>query len=58
MNKSEREKQILSINTYIWNREKLFCLTYLEGSNGDTDIENRLMDMGVGGTIGLDKWRE
>ena len=41
-NKSEREKQILHINTYIWNLEKWPWWTYLQGSNRDTDIENRL----------------
>ena len=49
VNTSEREKQILCINTYIWNLEKLYCWTYFQGSNGDTDIENRLMERGVGG---------
>ena len=28
--------------------EKWFCRIYLQGSNGETDIENRLMDMGKG----------
>ena len=40
--KSEREKQILYINTYIWNLEKLYWQTYLQHSNGNADIENRL----------------
>ena len=33
--KSEREIQILYINTYIWN---------MQGSKGDTDVKNRLLD--------------
>ena len=41
-NTSERERQTLYINAYIWNLEKL---SYSQGSNGDTDIENRLVDM-------------
>ena len=28
--------------------EKWFCRIYLQGSNGETDIENRLMGMGRG----------
>ena len=42
--KSEREKQILYINAYVWNLEKWYWWTYLQGSNGDTDIQNRLVD--------------
>ena len=41
--KSEREKQLLYTNTYIWNLERWHCWTYLQSSNG-ADIENRLMD--------------
>ena len=41
-NMSERERQTLYINAYIWNLEKL---SYSQGSNGDIDIENRLVDM-------------
>ena len=40
--KSESKKQILHINTYIWNPERWYWWTYLKGSNGDADIENRL----------------
>ena len=43
-NKSEGEKQILCINTYIRNLERCYGWTYLQSSNGDTDIENRLVD--------------
>ena len=46
--KSERERQILYTNTYIWNLERWYWWIYLQGSNGETDIENRLMDMGRG----------
>ena len=41
---SEREKQILYINAYIWNLEKRYRQTYLQGRNRDMDIENRLTD--------------
>ena len=36
--KSEREKQILYINKYIWNLERWFRWTNLQASNGDADI--------------------
>ena len=35
-------------NAYIWNLEKWYWRIYLQGNNGETDIENRLMDMGKG----------
>ena len=53
--KSEREKQISYINAYIWNVERWYWWTYLQSSNGDTDIENRFGDTvgeGDGGTNG------
>ena len=37
--KSEREKQISCINTYVWNLEKWYLWTYFRGRNGDTDRE-------------------
>ena len=45
--KSEIEKQILYINTYIQNLEKQYWWTYLQRGNGDADVENRLV-----GTVG------
>ena len=42
--KSEREKQISNINAYIWNLERWYQRTHLQGSNGDADTENRLVD--------------
>ena len=42
--KSEREKQVSYINTYIWNLEKWYWWTYLQGRNRNWDIENRLVD--------------
>ena len=41
--KSEREKQVSYINAYVWNLEG-YWWAYLQGSNGDAKIENRLMD--------------
>ena len=32
--------------TYIWNLEKWHWRIYLQGNSGETDIENRRMDMG------------
>ena len=34
-------------NTYIWNPERWYQRIYFQG-NGETDIENRLMDLGLG----------
>ena len=46
---SQKEKDKYSYsNTYIWNLEKWYWGIYLQGSNGEKDIENRLMDMGRG----------
>ena len=37
--KSEREKQILYISAYMWNLEKWYRWTYLQGRNRDADRE-------------------
>ena len=40
-------------NAYIWNLERWYWWTYLQSSNGDADLENRLLDTaeeGEGGT--------
>ena len=50
--KSEREKQILHINTYIWNLEKWYWWTDLQDRNGDTDVENGLVGTAVEGEGG------
>ena len=52
--KSEREKQILYINAYIWDLERWYRWSYLQGSKGDADAKNRLLDSageGMGGMI-------
>ena len=41
---SQRETQILYINTYLWNLEKWYRLSYLRSGSRDTDIENKYMD--------------
>ena len=43
-NKSETEKQISYINAYIWNLEKWYWWSYLQGRNGDTHPENSQAD--------------
>ena len=48
-NKPKREKQVLYINTFIWNLEKWYWWIYLQGMDGDTDIENKLVDTLRGG---------
>ena len=42
--KSEKERQILYINAYIWNLEPWYQWSYFQGSKGDTDVKNRLSD--------------
>ena len=42
--KSEREEQILHIHICIWNLERCYWWTYLQGSNEDADIVNRFLD--------------
>ena len=41
---SEREKYISYINAYIWNLERWYWWTYMQGNNGDADIGNRCVD--------------
>ena len=43
-NKSEREKQISYINTYMWNLEKQYWWTYLQGKIRVSDMDKRIMD--------------
>ena len=38
--KLEREREILYSNAYIWDLEKWYWRIYLQGSNGETHIEN------------------
>ena len=46
--KSEREKEIWCINTYMWNLEKRYTRTYLQGRNTDADVGDKCVDLGVG----------
>ena len=42
--KSEREKQVSYINAYMWNLEKWYRWTGLQGRNWDPGVENKRMD--------------
>ena len=44
--KSERERLISYYKSYIKNLEKWYQRIYLQGSSGETDIDNRLMVTG------------
>ena len=58
-NKLERIKQISYINTYMWNLEKRYRWTYLQGRNRDAVIENEPVDTGGGrrDELGNGNWR-
>ena len=45
---AERKRQVSYTNTYIRNLERWYQRIYLQGSNGETDIENRIMDTEIG----------
>ena len=42
--KSEKEKLVLYINACMWNLERWYWWAYMQGSSGDADIVNRLVD--------------
>ena len=46
---SKSGKQILYINTYIWNLEKWYWGTYLQARNRGADVKNGLLDTEWGG---------
>ena len=46
------KKQWSYTTAYIWNLERWYWWTYLQSSNGETDIKNRLMDTADGGRRG------
>ena len=45
---NQKEKDKYHILTHIQNVEKWYLKIYLQGSNRETDMENRLVDMGKG----------
>ena len=51
--KSERERQILYINAYIWNLERWYQQSYMQRSKTDIDLKNRLLDMVGEGESGM-----
>ena len=51
--KSERGKQISYIFACIWNLERWYWWPYLQSSNLDSDIENRLVDTLEKGESGM-----
>ena len=46
MSQKLKDKYCILTHIYIQNLEKWYWGIYLQGSNGETDIENRLTDMG------------
>ena len=54
LSKSERERQISYINACTRNLERWYQWSYIQGSKGNTNIKNRLLDSvgeGEGGMI-------
>ena len=50
----ERKTPIQYINAYIWNLERWYWWSHIQGSKGDADVKNRLLDYvgeGEGGMI-------
>ena len=56
--KSEREKQMSHINTYIWNLERRYWWAYLQSSNADANIENKQICGHSGGRGKRDELKE
>ena len=54
--KSEREKQISYINAYMWNLEKGYRWTGLQGRSWDTEVEKKPMDTKRGKWQGVVNW--
>ena len=51
--KSERESKMPYIGTYTWNLEKWSQWSYVQGSKGDTDVKNRLLNSVGEGESGM-----
>ena len=49
VSQKEKYKYHILTHIYTWNLKRWYCWIYFQGSNGDTDIENRPMGMGGGG---------
>ena len=52
VSQQEKKNQVLYIKSYMWNLEKWYRWTYLQGRNRDADTENRCVDPGGGGVVG------
>ena len=50
LSKSQREKHILYANACIWTLERCYWWTYMQGSSGEGDMVNRVVD-----TVGKDR---
>ena len=50
---SQKENNKYHILMHIWNLERWYWWTYLQGRNGDTDVEDSLVD-----TVGEGGWDE
>ena len=51
---SQKKRQILYINAYIWNLERWYQRSYMQGSKGNREVKTRLLASvreGVGGMI-------
>ena len=53
--KLETENQILFINPYTWNLEKLYWWTYLQSRTRETYVETRLVDTAGEGEAGINR---
>ena len=53
----QKEKGKYCILIYIWNIEIWYWCNYLQGRNGDADVENRLVDTVRKGDSG-GEWRK
>ena len=48
VSQKEKNKYLILMHIYIWNLEKWYWRVYLQGSNRETSLKNRVMDMGRG----------
>ena len=44
----EKDKYCTLMHAYLWNLERWYWWTYLQGNHGGADTENRLRDRGGG----------
>ena len=46
---NQKEKNKTACITCMWNLRRWYRLTYLQGGNGDTDVEDRRVNAGLWG---------